>query len=87
MTVVCGFVSSKNSLARYLEKRGIHATRELCALVLKKRKKTIRWATIHDIAQGRATPRPETARLLHEVTGGEIDAGDLLGLTATQGAA
>lgn len=81
LTVASGSVARNNSLSRYLEKRGRHAVRDLRALVLKKRKRSIRWATLHDIATGKAVPKAETARLLHEATDGEIDALELLGLT------
>lgn len=70
-----------NALARYLSTRGVYAKRELRDLVKRKTRRTIRWATLHDIANGRAVPRVQTARLLHLATDGEIDAGELLGLT------
>ena len=76
-------MTSKNALARYLAAHGgPSAKRTLQALVLRRAHRTIRWATLHDIAEGRVRASAETARALHRATDGEIDAAELLGLTS-----
>lgn len=64
------------TLAEYIEKHGTKAKRELA------RKTGVRWATIHDIARGKAKPKPETAKAIEDATDGEVTALELLGLDA-----
>lgn len=79
-------MAGKNTLARYLEKRGRSAIRDLRALVKSRTRQSLRWATIYDIARGAVVPRATTAQLLHKATDGEIDAAELLGLTGNRAA-
>lgn len=64
------------TLAEYIEQHGTKAKRDLAQKV------GVRWATIHDIARGRAMPRPETAKAIEEATSGAVKAASLLGLDA-----
>jgi DNA-binding transcriptional regulator YdaS (Cro superfamily) len=47
----------------------------------------VRWATIHDIVEGRSKPQPETARRIEHATEGAVTAAELLGLTVPGGGA
>jgi len=40
----------------------------------------VRWQTLHEIAEGRTTPRPATALAIEQATDGEVSAAALLGL-------
>lgn len=65
------------TLSEYIERHGAAAKRELAE------KTGLRWATIHDIAEGRAVPRADTAKKIAEATGGAVSAAALLGLEST----
>jgi hypothetical protein len=70
-----------NAVARWLKKHGgPPAKRRLCELVLARTGKSLRWATIHDIARGRVQCSLDTARLLDAATDGAIPALEMLGL-------
>lgn len=67
-------------LAKYIEAHGTAAKRDLA------RKTGLRWATIHDIAAGKATPRAETAKKIEAATGGVVTAAELLGIESSEAA-
>lgn len=69
------------TLAEYVAKHGPAVKRDLQA------KTGLRWQTIHEIAEGRTTPRIETAKKLAEATGGECSVFDLIGVDPTDLAA
>lgn len=64
------------TLAEYIAAHGTAAKRDLAA------KTGLRWQTIHEIAEGRSTPKPETARKIEAATDGAVSAASLLGVAA-----
>lgn len=60
------------TLSEYIAKHGTAAKRALADAT------GLRWATIHDIAEGRSTPKPETAKKIEAATGGDVTAAELL---------
>jgi DNA-binding transcriptional regulator YdaS (Cro superfamily) len=64
------------TLAEYVKVHGKKVKRVLA------KKAGVRWATVHDIAEGRTTPRPETAKKIEKATRGQVTAASLLGLSA-----
>jgi DNA-binding XRE family transcriptional regulator len=61
------------TLSEYLAKTG--RTKQDIA-----RAANLRWATVHDIAEGSSVPKPETAMRIAKACGGEVTAAELLGL-------
>jgi len=64
------------TLSEYLVKTG--RTKQEIA-----RATSLRWATVHAIAEGSAVPKPDTAKRIELATGGEVTAAELLGLAPT----
>lgn len=64
------------NLTDYVAKHGTAVKKEIA------RKARLRWQTVHDIAEGNSTPRPETAKRIEEATGGVVTALELLGISA-----
>lgn len=60
------------TLTEWIEKQGSGAKRALSEST------GLRWATVHDIACGRSTPRPDTALKIEAATNGEVSAAELL---------
>jgi len=61
-------------LSEYVAKHGTAVKKKIA------RKARLRWQTVHDIAEGNSTPRPETAKRIEKATGGAVTALELLGL-------
>lgn len=69
------------TLAEYVEKYGPSVKQALAS------ETGLRWATIHDLARGASTPRPDTAIAIERATSGEVRAWELLGLPTDHEAA
>ena len=68
------------TLGEYIAAKGTAAKKEIAE------KTGLRWATIHDIAEGRSVPKLATAKKIAAATDNEVSVATLLGLGPSEAA-